>query len=352
MLQRDDTQLYRGLPTIADYDFLLGSLAGAADGWFSLVKGHAQRPPKSALAADGTLNLAEVYDAVGQGYSLLLTKLHKRDRAVGELCRKIEAEFSKRGILLIRPVGANAYLTPRSAQGFATHYDDHDVLVLQLAGHKVWRLYRRAVDSPSEPPVRPLTAAESGKPVQEFTLSPGDLIYMPRGFAHEASTADDVSLHLTLSLYPATWRDIFADVLIADARFRRNLPPGFAAGGRLDASAKRKLRAMGDLLAASPAMPSAFAQVANRLLSESALPSQNGLQQIMDPAPITGASRVKLADGVRSTVEVNDGSAILHLPGASMKADRSLEFAFRRIARGVAFKVRDLPVYADEFEQA
>jgi len=38
-------------------------------------------------------------------------------------------------------VGANVYLTPAGTQGFAPHFDDVEVFMLQLEGKKRWRLY-------------------------------------------------------------------------------------------------------------------------------------------------------------------------------------------------------------------
>ena len=49
------------------------------------------------------------------------------------------------------------YITPADAQGFAPHYDDVDVFILQVEGRKLWRLY----DSISEDTVLP--EVSSGK---------------------------------------------------------------------------------------------------------------------------------------------------------------------------------------------
>jgi len=38
-------------------------------------------------------------------------------------------------------VGANVYITPPNSQGFAPHYDDVDVFILQVEGRKLWKLY-------------------------------------------------------------------------------------------------------------------------------------------------------------------------------------------------------------------
>jgi ribosomal protein L16 Arg81 hydroxylase len=40
-----------------------------------------------------------------------------------------------------------------------------------------------------------------GKPVLEVTLTPGDVLYLPRGFVHEAVAQDSSSSHITVSTY-------------------------------------------------------------------------------------------------------------------------------------------------------
>lgn len=37
--------------------------------------------------------------------------------------------------------GTNPYLTPPGSQGFAPHYDEIEVFLLQLEGSKIWILY-------------------------------------------------------------------------------------------------------------------------------------------------------------------------------------------------------------------
>ena len=46
------------------------------------------------------------------------------------------------------PVQVNAYLTPPAAQGFAAHYDTHDVFVVQVAGRKHWTIHEPVVRLP------------------------------------------------------------------------------------------------------------------------------------------------------------------------------------------------------------
>jgi ribosomal protein L16 Arg81 hydroxylase len=352
VVHRNKRTPYPDLPTVAEFEFLLGSLTAPSEGWFSLVKGAAERPRRSALTHDGLLDLPQIYNAVGQGYTLLLTKLHKRHRGTGDLCRNLEMDFFERGALLIRSIGANAYFTPRSAQGFAPHYDDHDVFVLQLAGRKNWRIYRRVIDSPLQPPMRSLEQEEIGKPIHEFLLCPGDFAYIPRGVAHEACTSDSLSLHLTLSIYPATWRDILSRVLVEDARFRRNLPLTFACGGKIRREHSRKLQRVAGLLASCPAITQAIADVASHHLQDSDIPPGNALEQVGEPDPMTPATKLRLAAGVRARVEVDGSSVTLHLPGMRISANATAERAFRRIARGAEFRASDVGLVEEESKVA
>jgi bifunctional lysine-specific demethylase and histidyl-hydroxylase NO66 len=90
-------------------------------------------------------------------------------------------------------VGANAYLTPpHGAQGFAPHYDDIEAFILQLEGHKRWKVYaplskeERLPRTSSRDYVEKELRAVS--PVMDIVLGPGDCLYLPRGWIHQACT--------------------------------------------------------------------------------------------------------------------------------------------------------------------
>ncbi|XP_063237656.1 ribosomal oxygenase 1 isoform X2 [Bacillus rossius redtenbacheri] len=133
-------------------------------------------------------------------------------------------------------VGANAYLTPPQSQGFAPHYDDIEAFILQLEGQKQWRLYAPRTQQEVLPRFSSdnLAEEEIGRPIMEVVLSPGDLLYFPRGTIHQAHTvAAGHSLHVTLSCYQRnTWGDLLEKALPAalkyaleeDVELRRGLP--------------------------------------------------------------------------------------------------------------------------------
>ncbi|VDM80349.1 unnamed protein product, partial [Strongylus vulgaris] len=108
------------------------------------------------------------------------------------------------GDLLYIPRG---YLTPAGTAGFAPHWDEIDAFLLQLEGKKYWKVY--APDSSDdELPLEPSGRSENfndndmkgRKPTFEGWIEAGDLLYIPRGFIHQGSTADDAhSFHLTIS---------------------------------------------------------------------------------------------------------------------------------------------------------
>lgn len=153
-------------------------------------------------------------------------------------------------------VGANTYLTPPNSQGFAPHYDDIEAFILQLEGKKQWKVY--APRTPGEHLPRysspNFRQEDIGSPTLEAVLCPGDLLYLPRGYIHQASTVPGQhSLHVTISVYQRTaWVDLLEKALpkalqaaaAADVEFRRGLPLGYlrqAGLARARASAERTL---------------------------------------------------------------------------------------------------------------
>ena len=181
---------------------------------------------------DGLARVDRVAAAHAAGATIVLQALHLHWHPAALYCRGLERELGF-------PVQANAYATPASAQGFAVHHDTHDVFVLQVAGTKRWRIYRPVVELPLGSQRWSPDLGDPGQPVDELTLRPGDTLYLPRGWPHEAVAQEDDTLHLTIGLHPPTRLDALRTALDAcgddDAEFRRGGAPPDALVERLTA---------------------------------------------------------------------------------------------------------------------
>lgn len=168
---------------------------------------------------DGLVDNDSLFSHFGEGATIVFQALHRSMPVLSEFCQRLEKYFNF-------SLQTNIYLTPRSSQGFAPHFDNHDVFILQVSGSKKWKVY----DSPVFLPTKPFNKSKWNKtdPQIEVELEQGDTLYMPRGFVHEALTTDSVSLHITLGLLTYTWIDLFRYMLeethSIDA-FRRSFNP-------------------------------------------------------------------------------------------------------------------------------
>jgi hypothetical protein len=124
-------------------------------------------------------------------------------------------------------VQANAYYTPRAAQGLPVHHDTHDVLVLQVAGQKRWLVYDPVFELPLKHQRYSAELGEPGPTILDLTLEAGDTLYLPRGWLHEALTSEHDSLHLTIGINAYTARDAVRaalDSAESDVALRRTVP--------------------------------------------------------------------------------------------------------------------------------
>ena len=120
------------------------------------------------------------------------------------------AEFST---ALAEYVDANIYLSPANGEGLVVHYDSHDIFVLQCVGSKRWRLY---VDDYADARERPTGAVadfdrqrhRAGRVEREVELTPGDILYLPRGIMHEVTPPSGHSLHVTFGIHLLTVADL------------------------------------------------------------------------------------------------------------------------------------------------
>lgn len=142
------------------------------------------------------------------GYSIITNNLQERSKLIASLCTQLAASFHC-------GVNCNAYLTPPDAQALQRHYDDEDIIVVQLSGQKRWNVWL-----PGEPQLMPLVGlpyssrcADSGAPLLDTVMQPGDCLYLPAGYAHAAQTEGGPSLHITFSMAALCVADLLVPLL-------------------------------------------------------------------------------------------------------------------------------------------
>lgn len=238
LIQRGEANRYQGLIDAADAAAII-RMAGQFPGEAVEVIGRIQPNEASGEATDA---LADVF---GKGATIRVKAIERSCGPLGEFCKNLEAELGF-------PVRANLYCTPGNSRGFNLHFDTHEVFVLQLAGKKQWQIFEPSVRLPLEfiPPLPfendhealrrargggkegsdDINETELGPLALEALLEPGDSLYLPRGFVHQAAAHDKPSVHLTIGVHVLTWLDLLAVALGRTAyqheEFRRALPVG------------------------------------------------------------------------------------------------------------------------------
>jgi ribosomal protein L16 Arg81 hydroxylase len=153
------------------------------------------------------------------GATLIVDAIDEMVESVAALCASLEQTLHEH-------VQANAYVAWRTSRGFDLHWDDHDVLVIQIAGRKRWQVYEVTREAPL---FRDVEFDRDGpsKLAWEGTLEDGDVLYLPRGWWHVALPQDEPTLHLTLGVNNRTGIDLLGwlqDVMRNSLTFRRDLP--------------------------------------------------------------------------------------------------------------------------------
>ncbi|WP_431980823.1 cupin domain-containing protein [Streptomyces qinglanensis] len=207
----------------------------------TILATHRMEPPRLRLSMDGEmlpqyrysapvttrrhtvwqrLHPAELHERLTEGASLVIDAADELHPAVGRAAMELE-QWLRTG------VQTNLYASWTPREGFGVHWDDHDVLVIQVDGAKRWRLYGSTRTAPmykdTEEPEPP-----PEKPIADLMLHPGDLLYVPRGGWHSVAAPEgEYSLHLTFGLRTMTGSQLLswlADDLRRHDVLRLDLP--------------------------------------------------------------------------------------------------------------------------------
>jgi 50S ribosomal protein L16 3-hydroxylase len=94
--------------------------------------------------------------------------------------------------------------------GVGPHLDSYDVFLIQVQGRRRWRIGRQADKTMREDV--PLKILAHFEPEEEFVLEPGDLLYLPPGWAHDGIAEGEC---MTCSVgFRAPWRAELARELL------------------------------------------------------------------------------------------------------------------------------------------
>jgi bifunctional lysine-specific demethylase and histidyl-hydroxylase NO66 len=185
---------------------------------------------------DDVVEPNRVLEHYAAGATVVLQALQFSDRTFAELSTNLALELD-------HPVQVNAYLTPPSERGLDIHFDFHDVVVVQLAGHKRWQVWPALPRSERPvkrgPPIPQPSPDELDGVVLDRVLEPGDCLAIPRGLPHAAETMDTESAHLTIGIMALTWNRVLRDLIdnvAAGSALADRLPLGGLGG--LDDSAR------------------------------------------------------------------------------------------------------------------
>ncbi|MEU7411978.1 cupin domain-containing protein [Streptomyces sp. NPDC042638] len=141
----------------------------------------------------GFADARRIRELLDKGATLLLRCVDQWHAPTRTLLASLAAELG-------RPVEAFFFVTPAGRQGLPLHRDDADVLVVQVAGSKTWHIHEGPADENWH--AGRVTDQDGPRPPEllRTTLHPGDVLYVPRGFAHRASGDQGLSAHLSLTV--------------------------------------------------------------------------------------------------------------------------------------------------------
>jgi ribosomal protein L16 Arg81 hydroxylase len=347
VVERREPSPYEGLLSLADVERIIaftkpkfvdgGAFSGEPPRAATFVQGWlADRPLAGATAFPGIAELARVY---GQGKTVVLMTVQQRWEPVAHVCRRLEAVFHC-------PVHANLYLTPEGAQGFDAHFDTHEVLVLQLEGSKTWRVYDSARTWPLVGE-RFTVPKDQLSPPREVRLEPGGLLYLPRGYVHEAFTSECASLHLTVGINIYRWADLLHEALAEltrrDARFRDALPPDLLSGGELPDEIPAHARELLQVLVREASVGDAVRSLGDQFFGELPVLPGRHFERLEEGAALDPDTLLERAPGMIGRVIQNGGWVELQYPSGRLGGPLKIAPASHFVARTERFHVRELP---------
>jgi lysine-specific demethylase/histidyl-hydroxylase NO66 len=305
----------------------------------SLVRETERKDQYVYRLADGGFDAAGIGRDFADGYTIVLENVQRFARAIAALSHFIEVELNF-------ATQVNAYFTPPESQGFAAHSDDHDALIVQLQGSKIWHIYEGADVAPHEM-WRHEAMSTAGLPAPvDVRLQAGDVLYVPRGRVHAAESTSDLSVHLTIGVHAPTLFMLATRALNAlnnsDDRIHTQLPPRFLSDPEVRSGLGNLVRGITEALEQPEVIADGLDSLEADLVRRGQCkPLGAG---ISDAVAIDDQTRVVKYQPLYSRVTEKSDAVALHFAQSVVNVTADHKSALQFLAKSTApFRIRDLP---------
>ena len=284
-------------------------------------------------ASERIVDIKKLLGLFNSGATLIINAAEAAIPSLTGCCRELEREWECH-------VQANIYITPSQGQGFAPHFDAHNVFILQIHGSKTWSLF----DVPFPSPVQTAPVADNYKqrePTKTLELQSGDLLYIPRGTVHSARAGKGPSIHVTVGTMVRHWSTLLrllANTADKNASFRSLLPHGLSGESEhasFNAAFRQQLQ---ELIAQTD-----FLKIHNDHFAEKQRADIRGLfSDLLQAGRLTPDSVVCRRPSLRYSVERNDQWLIIRFAGEEIVLPLFLESSMLKMLGATPFKVREI----------
>jgi bifunctional lysine-specific demethylase and histidyl-hydroxylase NO66 len=304
-----------------------------------VVREKDKKDPFTYRLPDGSLDVAGVRSDFADGYTIVLDSIERYARPIASLSHSIEVELNF-------GTQVNAYVTPPESQGFVAHYDEHDVLILQLRGSKIWHLYDGVDVAPHEMRRQePVDMAGLPSPT-DVRMDVGDVLYVPRGRVHAAEATSEPSVHLTVGIHAPTLLALLTRSLYSlsyrDDRVHTQLPPRHLDDPEVRASVCTLVRDVVSALEEPTVIEEGLGTLEDDLVKRGRCPPV--AQAIPDAVGIDGHTRVMKYQPLYSRVTVISGGVALHFAQLVINAASDHQDALQFLSKSTEpFRICDLP---------
>ena len=139
----------------------------------------------------------KVQNWISRGSSIVLNEIDSMNTGLMSVANELQSLTGGR-------CQGNLYFSMQSHQAFGPHCDEHDVFAIHFEGEKIWNIYENIELNPINHPNFKYTPEErikkAGKLIDQVTLRPGDLLYLPRGQYHDALASKSGAIHVAFGL--------------------------------------------------------------------------------------------------------------------------------------------------------